>query len=131
LGFQLGSKINDYHTHPHILPVNETARKVTFEAHRFLGLLRFIECNQYLYAEFEPDHNILVLLAGHFADRLAKENFIIHDRRRHLAVVYDQKEWLLTDFAEEKKNGPSADEMLLSGALVKIFFSHRNCCQRK
>jgi probable DNA metabolism protein len=86
LGFHLGSKINDYHTHPDVLPVMEIARKVSFEAHRFLGLLRFAEARGYLYAVFEPDHDILVLIADHFADRLAKENFIIHDRDRKSVV---------------------------------------------
>jgi len=70
LGFKLGSKINCYHTHPDILPVQQIAKKVTFETHRFLGLLRFIECNRYLYAAFGPDHNILSLLAGHFGQSI-------------------------------------------------------------
>jgi len=101
LGFRIGQKIDSYHTHPDVLPVMETYRKVSFEAHRFFGLLRFTDTGNYLYAEFEPDHNILILLADHFADRLANEFFIIHDKKRHLAVVYNQKEWLLTDFPEK------------------------------
>lgn len=98
LGFKLGAKVNSYHTHPDVLPVQETAKKVSFEAHRFFGLLRFAEAGKYLYAALEPDHNILILLAEHFADRLKNENFIIHDQKRSLAVIYDCKEWTLADF---------------------------------
>jgi len=57
-----------------------------------------------------PDHYILPLIADHFADRLAGERWIIHDRKRGLAVVYDghqtdkdpfcaQRKWYITDFS--------------------------------
>lgn len=98
LGFKIGSKVESYHTHPDVLPVYQTARKVSFEAHRFYGLLRFAESKDFLYASFKPDHNILIILAEHFVDRLARENFIIHDQKRNCALVYDKQEWYLTDF---------------------------------
>lgn len=103
LGFKLGPEVDSYHTHPAVLPVQELAKKVSFEAHRFYGLLRFAEARNYLYAALEPDHNILILLADHFADRLKQENFIIHDKKRNLAVIYDRKDWYLTDFPQEAK----------------------------
>ena len=98
LGFKLGRKIESLHTHPDVLPVLQTARKVSFEAHRFYGLLRFAESKDFLYASFKPDHNILIILAEHFVDRLAYENFIIHDQNRNCALIYDKQEWYLTDF---------------------------------
>jgi len=100
LGFKFGRKIESFHTHPDVLPVHQTARKVSFEAHRFFGLLRFAETGDFLYASLTPDHNILILLADHFADRLAMENFIIHDQKRATAVIYNKKEWYLTDFTK-------------------------------
>lgn len=98
LGFKLGRKVESFHTHPDVLPIHNTARKVSFEAHRFHGLLRFAESNNFLYASFKPDHNILIILAEHFTERLAGENFIIHDQKRNCALVYDKQEWYLTDF---------------------------------
>ena len=98
LGFNLGQKINNYHTHPDVLPIHSTTRKVSLEAHRFFGLTRFCEAGNFLYASFEPDHNILIFLTEHFADRLANENFILHDKKRDIAAIYDRKEWYLSDF---------------------------------
>jgi probable DNA metabolism protein len=48
------------------------------------------------YAPVEPDHNILCLVAPHFASRLADQNWIIHDLKRGMAVVYNQTEWVIT-----------------------------------
>lgn len=98
LGFKLGPKIDSFHAHPDVFPVHQTARKVSFEAHRFYGLLRFAESKNFLYASLKPDHNILILLAEHFIDRLAGENFIIHDQKRNSALIYDKQEWYITDF---------------------------------
>ncbi|UWG97702.1 TIGR03915 family putative DNA repair protein [Dehalobacter sp. DCM] len=101
LGFKLGRQIDDLHAQPEVLPIRQTARKVSFEAERFLGLLRFKDTGSFLYAVLEPDHHILILLADHFADRLAQERFIIHDRKRGLAVVSNCQDWYITDFPEE------------------------------
>lgn len=98
IGFRLGKIISGYHTHPDVLPVHSVSRKVSMETHRFYGLTRFRDTGRFLYASLEPDHNILVFLADHFADRLARENFVLHDKRRNIAAVYDKKEWYLTDF---------------------------------
>jgi probable DNA metabolism protein len=102
LGFRIGPNINLYHSHSDVYPLQKVARQVTLEVHRFLGLLRFADTGRFLYAVLSPDHNILPLIADHFADRLAHERWIIHDQKRKLAVVYDgsaQTHWYLTDFA--------------------------------
>lgn len=108
LGFRMGPKIDLYHSHPDVYPLQKVARQVTLEVHRFLGLLRFADTGRFLYAVLAPDHNILPLIADHFADRLAHERWIIHDQKRNLAVVYDgqdinknstQAQWYLTDFS--------------------------------
>ncbi len=89
LGFRIGHNLDSYHTHPDVQPLHKTARKVTLEAHRFLGLLRFTDTGKFLYAKLSPDHNILPLLADHFAERLKNERWLIEDCKRNLAVVYD------------------------------------------
>jgi len=109
LGFRLGAKVDLYYSHPDVYPLQKIAHKVTAEVHRFLGLLRFADAGNFLYAVLSPDHYILPLIADHFADRLAGERWIIHDRKRDLAVVYDghhaaedsaryQRQWYITDF---------------------------------
>ncbi len=111
LGFRLGPRIDLYHTHADVYPLRKAAHKVTAEVHRFLGLLRFADAGSFLYAVLSPDHFILPLIADHFADRLAGERWIIHDRKRDLAVVYDghvadedqsfpRRKWYITDFPD-------------------------------
>ncbi len=78
--------------------VQKIGRQVAFEAHRFLGLLRFSDLGTCLYARFEPDHNIVTLMADHFADRFKEERFIIHDAKRRTAIIGYQGQWILTDF---------------------------------
>jgi len=130
LGFKLGPKIDSLHTHPDVQPVLEISKKVTFEVHRFLGLLRFVEYPNFLYAVLEPDHNILVLLADHFTDRLARENFIIHDKKRKLALIYNQQEWYITDFSETVPDLVSEKEQFFQN-LWKTYFRQISIANRK
>lgn len=77
--------------HPVIHKAQKLIQKVRFEVHRFKGMLRFeqLETN-YLWASYEPDHNISCLLAPHFKRRMPHENFVICDVRRGTGVLYDQ-----------------------------------------
>lgn len=89
--------LDNNHTHEHVLPVHHMSKRVGFETHRFLGLLRFRDVGKVLYADFTPDNRILTLLVDHFADRLKNERFIIHDIKRKEAVVYEKNHWYITD----------------------------------
>ena len=90
--------------------VVDWTRKVGAEAHLFTGLLRFSELRDgTLYAPYEPDHHVTLLVATHFARRLAAERWVIHDRRRDLAVAWDGQRILpVADM-------PDAPEALISG----------------
>lgn len=96
--FKMGSKIDLLHAHKDTLPVRRISRQVGFEKHRFLGLLRFEEVEEVLYAKFEPDHNVLVLLGEHFSDRLANERFVIHDVKRGQAIISNFGKWGIVPF---------------------------------
>ena len=68
------------------------SKRVSREAHKWKGFLRFKEMqNQFLYAEFNADNNILEILANHFKKRLPKENWVIKDEKRDILCIYDQK----------------------------------------
>jgi probable DNA metabolism protein len=85
-----GECVDAWHSHPAVGRVTAAARRVGREVHRFQGLLRFQEtCDGVFYAPYEPDHNISVPLARHFAVRLREQHWVIHDRRRDLAVLWD------------------------------------------
>jgi probable DNA metabolism protein len=121
LGFKIGPSVNSLITHPNVLPILQTSRKVSFEAHRFEGLLRFSDIGKFLYAIFEPDHNIVILLADFFADRLKHEHFIIHDRKRNIAAIYNTHEWYLSDFSSDIKFQISDEENFYQQLWSKYF----------
>lgn len=76
---------------------------VKHEAHRFKGFVRFKELdNKVLYAEIEPDNNILPLIKEHFEKRLSKELWIIKDIKRKLLCIYDKKQSYLVNEDEFK-----------------------------
>ncbi len=123
MAFKHGKKINGIFSDPKINALRALETKVTAEQHRLLGLLRFSELARslsfqedsllptqriqeaILYAEVEPDHNVIELLASHFADRYKNEAFIIHDTYREKAVFYSHNRWdvrpLARDFKEQ------------------------------
>jgi probable DNA metabolism protein len=54
------------------------------------GFVRFRLVREgFYYARLEPDHNVLPLIAPHFADRFSDQDWIIHDLRRGMAIVHD------------------------------------------
>lgn len=80
----------EWHHNPAVAEVRTWAEKVSRETHKLTGLLRFARlCDDSLYAAYEPDHNVTMLLARHFRERLADERWVIHDKRRDLAVAWD------------------------------------------
>ncbi|MHC1723084.1 MAG: TIGR03915 family putative DNA repair protein [Aminipila sp.] len=102
LGFKEGSKISLLHGNAYVSPVEKAEKKVTFEIHRLLGLLRFsVLEGEVLYAVLEPDHDVLEFLADHFTDRYKNEPFIIHDKKRNKALVAQGGEWYITEFTEK------------------------------
>lgn len=112
LGFKIGSFINNYHTNNQVKEIHALSKKVSFEYHRFLGLLRFSDLGKFLYAEITPDHDILPLLADHFCDRFQKEHFIIHDKQRKKALIYAEGHYQIESFDFQSKLSFSNKELL-------------------
>lgn len=63
------------------------ARAVRAEAHRFLGLVRFQAVSGGWYGRFEPDHDVLGLLAEPFHRRMLGTDWMLHDAGRTTAWV--------------------------------------------
>lgn len=98
VGYKMGRRVIDYIQDPLINKIIDLDMKVGRESHRFLGLLRFKEISKGIfYAGYEPDYNITVLIAPHFARRLSMQPFIIHDKKRNISAVYDGNELVMTD----------------------------------
>lgn len=120
LGFKIGNKVNDFLTEVTVNEVQKYSRKVGFEAHRFLGLVRFQEFNGILYSAIEPTYNILELIGNHFKERLRNEKWVIHDVKRKIGIVYENNEWILRDLKFEKLESHETEELFYQN-LWKVF----------
>lgn len=97
-GFVIGPKINTMLSIDFVFAVHSMRKKMLFESHRLKGLLRFIEIGDNLfYASIHPDNNVLENLGHHFIKRLPTQNFIIHDKNRNVAFIYNTKEYQIID----------------------------------
>ncbi|MCR4434297.1 MAG: TIGR03915 family putative DNA repair protein [Clostridiales bacterium] len=100
LGWSMGKEVDSCLADEQVLKVHSIVRKVVGERHRMLGFIRFkLLADNIYYAGFEPDYNIVGLLAPHFSARLPDQNWILHDVKRSLAVLYNKKRWTLTPFS--------------------------------
>ncbi|MGK0468307.1 TIGR03915 family putative DNA repair protein [Clostridium sp.] len=120
LGFKIGNNVNDFLTHQTVNDVQKYSKKVGFEAHRFLGLVRFQEFNGILYAAIEPTYNILELIGNHFKERLQNEKWVIHDVKRKTGIVYENNEWILRELKFEKLESYETEELFYQN-LWKVF----------
>lgn len=66
------------------------------ESHRFKGFTRFRQINnKILYAEINPDNNIIEIVSNHFKERLKYEYWIIKDVNRNILSLYNKKDYVL------------------------------------
>ncbi|MDR0434457.1 MAG: TIGR03915 family putative DNA repair protein [Gracilibacteraceae bacterium] len=130
LAFRLGPSLAARRVLPEVLALEKLSDRVETEYSRFLGFVRFQDMGKFLYAEIRPDHNILSLLAGHFSDRLAGENFMIHDAGRDMALVWDGQEARLTPFRREGVWRANEKELLFQ-TLWREYFERVAIAERR
>ena len=93
LCYKFGDSINLAKNNDIILAVDKYCRRVSLEAHRFTGFVRFKEIAPLtFYSTIEPDHNIIPLIQSHFIERFSDQNFIVHDIKREIALIYNKNE---------------------------------------
>lgn len=74
---------------PDMLATCDAARKTRHEAHRFRGFVRFSKApDGSHFAVIAPDHDILELLAPHFAARFPNMDWSIFDERRGRCLTW-------------------------------------------
>ncbi len=130
-GFSLGKALDSHLLDPDVAALHALSRRVGRELHRLLGLTRFrLLENGVLYAPLEPDSDIIVLLAPHFALRLPRENWIIHDVRRGKAALYNRRQWVLTDLERQGRLPLDREEEELQ-ELWKNYFARIAIEERK
>jgi probable DNA metabolism protein len=114
-GRTVGATCDQFLAHPAVAPVHKLARAVHHEAHKLLGIIRFQEtAGGQWYAIIEPAYQVLELVAPHFAARCADMDWLIHDKRRNLAVAWNKKEWRIIPFDADGIPQLSAHEKVWS-----------------
>lgn len=124
LGFEIGNKIDHLLSNPLVLSIQKTAKRVFGEAHRLTGLLRFIQIDDNMYySKIHPDNNVIEIIGNHFIKRLPCQNFIIHDKNRNIAFLYNTKTYTIVDAKDIKISSLSQEEKEYQ-ALWKTFYQH-------
>ena len=96
LGWKIGRAVDEYLNDNRVFDVHSISRKVSNEAHRMLGLVRFqLLAENIYYSAIEPDYNIISLIAPHFAARMADQDWAIHDIRRNLAALCRNGQYII------------------------------------
>lgn len=90
LSLTCGAEALDLHNNDAVRALHSLCRKVSFEAHRLNGLIRFrILADGLQYAPFSADHNVIGYCADHFRHRLIGRRWILHDVGRDVALYWD------------------------------------------
>jgi probable DNA metabolism protein len=77
-------------SHDAVLTITQTAKKVWREKHRMEAFVRFQKTRDGLYfAVIEPDYNVLPLIAKHFENRYANQQWLIYDATRRYGMHYN------------------------------------------
>lgn len=122
LGFSKGPCVSSLQGEKTVYDIQQASHIVGREVDRIAGLLRFsvLESGA-LYAKVDPDNDILELIAGHFADRLKMETFVIYDEKRKKAILSKDGNWYITAREQESDPGFSEDEHLYRELWKKYF----------
>ena len=109
--FHVGPGARSLRYEPAVKAALTLREKVTREWDRMLGLIRFDKADNGVYvANFSPDHNVLPLIANHFARRMPSHSFVIRDTVRNLAMLSHQGAWIVTDLPSDIVFDFSSDE---------------------
>lgn len=91
--FSRAGQVDSDYSHPAVLKITQTAKKVAREKHRMEAFIRFKLTKDNIYfSKVEPDFNVLPLIAKHFKDRYADQKWIIYDLKRNYGISYDLAE---------------------------------------
>ena len=128
----------DY-SHPAVLTVVQTAKKVHREKHRMEAFIRFqLTADNLYYAICQPDFNVLPLIEKHFKDRYADQRWLIYDSHRKYGIYYDltRVETVQLSFDEQTNGGKNIavitdEKEELYQKLWQQYFTSINIAARK
>ena len=126
-------------SHPDVLMIHQTDKKVHREKHRMEAFVRF-QCtkDKLYYAIIQPDYNVLPLIKKHFEKRYANQRWLIYDSQRKYGLYYDleKTEEVSMSFETDLNNASALKEILdekeeLYQTLWQQYFQSVNIKARK
>lgn len=136
--FSSAVPVEEDFSHPAVLTITATAKKVHREKHRMEAFVRFqLTQDQLYYAIVEPDFNVLPLIRPHFQRRFADQRWLIFDARRHYGLHYDLTAVSVVNIAfNDSRNGKDITAMYdahetLYQHLWQRYFGSVNIAARK
>lgn len=99
LGLSCGAEVIRMMQRPEVYEIFQMNRYVWNEAHLLTGFVRFKKLKTgVFYGRIGPENQVLEIVAGHFADRLSGEDWILYDEKRKTAAVHSRDgRWAITD----------------------------------
>jgi len=98
LGFTVGHMVDSHLKEDCVRAVHKLAGHVGREAHLLNGFCRFAETgNGIMYCEITPKNDVLPMVADHFSQRLMNLKWVIHDKSRNQAAIYDGDSYVIAD----------------------------------
>ncbi len=91
------------------------------EKHLYLGIARFYKANDAYISVITPKNRLLPLMAYHFTQRFANQNFMIYDATNKEALLYYEKQAAIVK-ADNVQLPEIADEELAVQKLWKLFY---------
>ncbi len=130
-GFRAGHRISSLHGREEVFALQCILKKISQESERMLQFVRFsVLEGGVMYAEVEPDNDVIELAARHFADRFRNEAFIIHDVGRDKAIISRGGKWVISSFTPQDRPALAKEEMDYR-RLWKRYFEHIAIMERK
>ncbi len=126
-------------SHPAVLVITDTAKKVHREKHRMEAFVRFqLTKDQLYFAIVEPDFNVLPIIQKHFKSRYADQRWMIYDGRRKYGIYYDLDKvaYIQVNFEEDVNSGKDISVQYGEGEILyqqlwKTYFGSINIAARK
>ena len=131
LGFKVGARVDDHLQQDYVLGVHKMARNVGREAHLLCGFSRFAKTdNDIYYCDISPRNNVLPILAEHFSDRMISQAWVIHDKKRNQAAIYNGQGYIICDVPKGVNVDFGDDEDKIRN-LWGTFFKHLSIKERE
>lgn len=132
LGFSVGHMVDSHLHEDFVRHVHKMSKHVGREAHLLNGFCRFVETKQNAYyCKITPKNDVLPMLAVHFSQRLMNQAWVIHDKSRNKAAIYDGNSYVITTVPASEATVSFAEGEAETQELWVTFFNTLAIKERK